>query len=392
MVNAILAIFVVLLLGAAAELVGRWWIRHRTHYYVFLPRLRMRLSPDPDIFPRMERSVRFDVNAEGERGGEVPAAPNGLFRVLVAGGSAPEGYLLDQATFWPGRLQTLLQTREGLNTLDASDVHVGSVAKSGVGSEGLSLIFENILGRYPRLQMIVILVGASDMLRWLEAGTPHTPPPVKIADTFRLHPEMTFRWKPKHLALFELLVRIRQRWFLRVEVQERACKWIGRARAMRSNAKEIFTSVPDPSPMVNHFDMHMREAITKAKAHADRVLIVRQPWFDKPCTPEEAAQMWHGGAGQAWREQVNAFFSHEVLLKLMVLLDERASAVARELDVEQLDVRPVLDPSVSTFYDFFHLTPIGSLRVADAVAAAVLRQPGAVDVADEASEYQRKVS
>ena len=126
--------------------------------------------------------------------------------------------------------------------------------------------------------------------------------------------------------------------------------------------------------MLNHFDTHFREAITKAKAHADRVLIVRQPWFDKPCTPEEAAQMWHGGAGQAWREQVTAFYSHEVLMKLMSQLDARASAVARELDVEQLDVRPVLDPSVSTFYDFFHLTPAGCQRVADAVAAAVLRQ------------------
>jgi len=392
MMNGIVAIFVVVLLGAAAELASRWWIRHRTHYYVFLPRFRMRLSPDRDIFPRMERSVRFDVNAEGERGDEVPAERTGLFRVLVAGGSAPEGYLLDQKTFWPGRLQTLLQNRDSLNTLDASRVHVGSVAKSGVGSEGLNLIFENILGRYPRLDMIVILVGASDMLRWLEAGTPHTPPPVKIAETFRSHPESTFRWKPKQLALVELLVRIRQRWFQRVEVQERACKWIGRARAMRSNAKEILTTVPDPSPMLHHFEMHLREAITKAKAHADRVLIVRQPWFDRPCTPEEAAQMWHGGAGQAWREEVTAFFSHDVLMKLMSLLDARASAVARELDVEQLDVRPVLDPSVSTYYDFFHLTPAGSLRVADAVANAVLRQSEAIDGANDASEYQLKVS
>ena len=103
MMNGIVAIFVVVLLGAAAELASRWWIHHRTHYYVFLPRLRMRLSPDRDIFPRMERSVRFDVNAEGERGDEVPAERTGLFRVLVAGGSQPEGYLLDQKTFWPGR-------------------------------------------------------------------------------------------------------------------------------------------------------------------------------------------------------------------------------------------------------------------------------------------------
>jgi lysophospholipase L1-like esterase len=312
--------------------------------------------------------------------------------VLVAGGSQPEGYLLDQATFWPGRLQTLLRTRERLRTLDATRVHVGSIARSGVGSEGLNLIFAKVLGRYPRLDMIIILVGASDMLRWLEAGAPSTPPPVNICDTFRWHPETTFSWKPKQLALFELLARMRQRWFRRVEFQDRACKWIGRARAMRTNAREILIAVPDPSPMLRHFDAQFREAIARAKAHADRVLIVRQPWFDRPCTPEEAAQMWHGGTGQAWREQVTSFYSHEVLMHLMSQLDARASAAARELEVEQLDVRAVLEPGVSTYYDFFHLTPAGAARIADAIAAAVVRQPAAADDAEESSEFQRKVS
>lgn len=389
------AIAVLVLLGIGTELLSRWWIRHRTHYYVLLPGLRMRLSPDPDIFPGMERSVRFDVNAEGERGDEVPRARSRLFRVLVAGGSQPEGYLLDQTTFWPGRLQTLLGRREALDILGASRVHVGSVAKSGVGSEALNLIFTKVLGRYPPLDMIVILVGASDMLRWLEARTPDTPPPVKITDTFRWHPESTFGWKPKQMAVVELLLRMRQRWCPRVEVQERACKWIGRARAMRREAKEIFTSVPDPSPMLNHFDTQLREAIAKAKGRADRVLLVRQPWFDKPCTPEESALMWHGGAGQAWREHVTAFFSHEVLRTLMSQLDARASAAASELGVEQIDLRPILEPGVSTFYDFFHVTPIGAARVAESVASAILHPAMAADaavVADDASEYQLKVS
>jgi hypothetical protein len=394
MTNTILTLVVMVLAGAAAELAARWWIRHRTGYYVLLPGQRLRLRPDPDIFPRMETSVRFDVNDEGERGDCVPPTRHGLYRVLVAGGSQPEGYLLDQATFWPGRLQTLLRTRERLRALHATRVHVGSIAKSGVGAEGLNLIFTKVLDRYSRLNMIIILVGASDMLRWLEAGAPRTPPPVKTADTFRWHPESTFRWKPKQLALVEVLARLRQRWFGRVEFQDRACKWIGRARAMRTNAREILTSVSDPQPMLNHFDAQFREAIARAKAHADRVLIVRQPWFDRPCTPEEAALMWHGGTGQAWREQVTSFYSHDVLMKLMSQLDARASAAARELDVEQLDVRAVLEPGVATYYDFFHLTPVGAAQVAETIAAAVLRQSPAVDdeAAEDESDFERKVS
>jgi hypothetical protein len=390
MITALVSIVAVLLLGTLTELSARWWIRHRSPYFVLLPGLRLRLRPDPDIFPRMEASVRFDVNAEGERGDEVPHASSGLFRVLVAGGSQPEGYLLDQTTFWPGRVQRVLQMPSHLRALNASRVHVGSIAKSGVGSEALDLIFEKVLPRYPRLDMIIILVGASDMLRWLEAGTPSIVPPVRVADTFRSHPELSFDWRLKQLALFELIVRLQQQWFRHVEFQDRACKWIGRARAMRASAKEIRTSTPDPAPMLNHFDTHFRAAIAKAKAHANRVLIVRQPWFDKCCTAEEAAQMWHGGAGQAWRESVTTFFSHDVLIHLMAQLDARASAAARELDVEQLNVRPVLEPSVATFYDFFHLTPLGAERIARFIADAVLR--GSPEAVDEIHEFERKVS
>ena len=58
----------------------------------------------------------------------------------------------------------------------ASRVHVGNIARSGVGSEALDLILERVLPRYPRLSAMVVLVGASDVLRWLEVGAPATPP------------------------------------------------------------------------------------------------------------------------------------------------------------------------------------------------------------------------
>jgi len=98
-------------LPVSLELCARLWLRRRGRYYVFPPGLRLRLHPDPEVFPELEPVVRFEINAEGERGNEVPRCKRGerLYRVLVAGGSQPEGYLLDQATFWPGALQRLLQ-------------------------------------------------------------------------------------------------------------------------------------------------------------------------------------------------------------------------------------------------------------------------------------------
>jgi hypothetical protein len=145
---------------------------------------------------------------------------------------------------------------------------------------------------------------------------------------------------------------------------------------MRARATVIRSTMPNPAPMLDHFDRHFRCVIQQAKAHADRVLVVRQSWFDKDAlTAEEASHMWHGGVGQAWREEVTTYYSTEVTSTLMAMLDARASSVATELDVEQIDLRAILEPSLSAYYDFFHLTPSGAHAVASAVARTLASDP-----------------
>jgi len=367
----------VVVLGFVSELAARWWLRYRKRYYVFPPGQRLRLHPDRDVFPQLEPVIRFEINREGERGDEVPRLRPGerLHRILVAGGSQPEGYALDQGTHWPGALQQLLQAPSALRRLGASAVHVGNIARSGVGSEALDVILEHVLPRYPRLQTIVILVGASDIFRWLEHGAPpDPPPPVPTAELFRCHPEGPFGWSPGSLALVELLRRARQRWLRPVKVHERAGRWFGQARAMRARAKEVRTAMPNPAPLLDHFERHLRRLLERSKKHADRVVLVRQPWFDKDYTPEEAAHMWNGGVGQAWREEVTTYYSFDVLSGLMAFIDARAARVARDIGIEQLDLMPLLERSLRTYYDLCHLTPDGSRAVAAAVAAVLLQQ------------------
>lgn len=363
------------LVYVAAELTARWWIRRRRHYYVLPPGLRLRLHIDRQVLPQLERATRLYVNGDGERGDDLPRSTDGLYRVLVGGGSQPEGFFLDQDTTWPGALQRLLEGREQRRRLGASRVHVGSVARSGVGAEALDMIFDRILARYPRLQLIVILVGATDVLRWLEDGAPRSPARARAEDIFRCHPDGPFGWMPGTLAAMELLRRARRRWLRPIQVHERAGKWIGQARAMRARAKTVRTTMPDPVPMLEHFELYFRKVLLKASAHADRVLVVRQPWFDKEFSAAEAAHMWHGGAGQVWREEVATFYSFDVVSRLMALVDAKAAGIAVAHGVEQLDLMPLLDRSLATYYDGFHLTPTGARAVATAVAAAVLRLP-----------------
>ena len=97
---------------------------------------------------------------------------------------------------------------------------------------------------------------------------------------------------------------------------------------MRARAKEVRTVVPDPACMVDNFENHLWKLLQKAKAHADRVLLVRQPWFKNDYTEEESARLWHGGVGNPQQEEVTVFYSVEVLCRLMALIDARALRVA----------------------------------------------------------------
>jgi lysophospholipase L1-like esterase len=363
------------LLYAAVEVAARWWIRRGDRYFVLPPGLRLRLEIDRETFPQLERNTRFDVNSCGERGDELPDSREGLYRVLVAGGSQPEGFLLDQNTAWPGALHRLLEAPDVTARLGASKVHVGSIARSGVGSEALDLMLDRVLPRYPRLQLIVIMIGATDVMRWLEYGASASLPPVRIPDIFRCHPLGPFGWMPKDLAAWELLLRARRRWLRPTVVHQRAGRWYADARAMRARATEIRHDMPDPTPMLERFDFHFRRVLERGAAHADRVIVVRQPWFDKEYTSEEAAHMWHGGAGQAWRENVTSYYSFDVVSRLMACVDEKAAAIADELNVEQVDLMPVLERSLATYYDGFHATSNGARVVAAEIAAAIQRDP-----------------
>jgi lysophospholipase L1-like esterase len=363
--------------AALVELGARWWMRRRTGSYVWLPGLRIDMRPVPDAFPAVEPRVRVDINRDGERGGDVRREEPGLFRVLVAGGSAAECLALDQPTSWPGALERLLNLDTSRRLVGARRAHVGNIGRSGVGSYHLDLIFEHVLPQYEHLSVIVVMVGASDVLQWLEAGAPPSLEGLSasVPETFVWHREQVFGWVPSRWAALRLAGQRWRTWFRPVEVRERVGAWIPVARKMRAEAKELRTRAPDPTIMLDRFESHFRRLLERAQLHADRVLVARQPWLEKAYTAEEQAAFWHGGVGKAWKESITVYYAQSVLNELMGMLDARAAKVADELGVQHLDLRATLTPTLENYYDCFHCTAAGAAVVAQAVAAAVLGQP-----------------
>jgi lysophospholipase L1-like esterase len=365
----------VVLVGVA-ELVARWWIRARSGYYLWPPRFRCEVRQQLDVFPQMEPHVRIDVNGAGERAGPVPRGRD-VFRVLAVGGSPVECASLDQPTSWPGALERLLQSPENLRHLGATRVHVGNIGRSAIASRHLDLVLERVLPRYPRLSGIVIMVGGNDVQQWLAAGTPatlsHDPP--SADDTFAIHPELAFGWAPGRSALNEVAHRLKRIWLRPAKVWN--LEWVRNAQRMRAEATEVRPATPDPSPMLRRFDYHFRRVLDHARAHADRVLVARQPWLDKTYTAEEARRLWHGGLGVAWRkEHIDVFYSFEVVNDLMVLLDRRVIAIANELRIPHVDLRQAVPSDFDHYYDYMHFTAAGARVVARVVADALLESEG----------------
>ena len=386
MMTAILvAVLAALALVGVAEAGCRWWIRRRSRYCVWPPRARIDIRPDSAAFPELERRVRFHINADGERGGAVARGEDGLYRIVATGGSAVECFALDQPTSWPGTLERLLNAPDTLRALNARRVHVGNIGHSGVGSADLDLILERVLPQYGHLDAIFLMVGASDVYHWLEDGAPPSRPSARVPEEmlFVRNPQKPFGWKPGAWALIEVARRLRSR-FRPAEVKERAGSWYVAARRMRAEAKEVRITMPDPTVVLDHFEHHFRRAVSRAKAHADHVLVVRQPWLEGPYSPEEAAQFWHGGVGRPWKQSVSVYYDLEVVNRLLDLVQLRAAKVAEELAVPHLNPQPLLTQRLRHYYDHDHYTPAGAAVVAHAIAAALVgRQESAEELLRE---------
>ncbi len=357
-----------------AELVARASIRRWGGYYRYRPHWRERHDIDVTALPQLLPFAKVEINRDGERGDEPPGPREGAFRALVVGGSAAECFLLDQPQTWAAVAQRELSRPENLRALGARRAHIGSVARAIVPCEHIELMLRKMLPRYPHLDVVIIMVGASDVVSWMEQGMPRTIPEghLDASKVFEQHPEIPWGWTPRETALWRLAVILRRRLRHPVRIRADSGGWLHRVRKMRAAAPTHIDEVPDGTPMFEHFERHLAALIRTAQTGSRRVLVVRQPWMGAHPTPAEQALLWNFGLGRPYREEVTAYFTPRVIDALMESIDTRATTVADALGAENVDVRPALAGTTGSFYDYLHFTPQGAELVGRAVAAALL--------------------
>lgn len=360
-------------LGVAAELCVRAWISRRGRWYVWTPYKRVLLELDRTALPDLPSEARLCFNAEGERGGPLPRDWSHTYRVLVAGGSAAECYFLDQDTAWPAVLERRLNEPRARAARGGEPAYVGNLARSLVSCEYITKILQKTLPRYQRLDAIVLMVGASDVVYWLEQGTPDHIEDDRLDPSymFTQRPDGPFGWRPDTLALRRLLSLWKWKHGREVERRSGVGKRLIDLRAMRARAV-IQDQVPDPAPLVAYFERHFRALLETCLRHAPRVVVARQPWLDRSFTPEEEKRLWNFGRGRPYVEEVELYYSHRVVAELMRTIDASAARLAAELGAEPLHLLPLVHKDFDHFYDYLHLTPAGAEVVGEAVAEHLL--------------------
>ncbi len=353
-----------------AELLARIYLRTRDDWFVHAPYSRSEYVVDPIAFPQLPPTVRVAANPDGERGSKLPRRPDDLYRVLVAGGSAAECYMLDQPHSWPAVTQEILNGTAGRRSL----AHVGNIACSLIPCRTIDRLLKRVLPRVKSLDVIVLMVGASDLVDWFEKKAPpeidESPAALHLFCTE--HPAGGFSWKPTGSALYRLLRRA----YTRVARPVHRRTNVGAARVkhreMRARCQNILTEAPDASPMLDRFRHHLTALIRTCREHSREVLIARQPWLDADLSPEEERQLWNFGQGRPYRSEPEAYYSIKLVRDLMDRVDQVAMEVAAAEAVPDLDLRARVPSTLDHYYDFLHHTPLGARCVGAAIASKLV--------------------
>jgi hypothetical protein len=382
--ETMLRVIAILLALGAAELLARWWLRSQNRYYVWAPFYRHESHLDPGFFSTFPSPARVIVNSEGERGCEPPKHARKLFRVLVAGGSAAECFAIDQEMTWPLMLQRILERPENLMKLHASHVYVGNIARSGIGAEGLEFVLRMVAPRLQDLDLIIIMVGATDVFHWLQAGAPAVPQPVitpdiNLLDYFGWHPAGPYTWIPRHTAIAEIVRRLSRVILRPVHRSNHVGRGLIREREQRANAAQVLQCVQNQEVLLENFDRYLRKALSTARSKAARVIVAAQPPAPKTDANKEAWEnLWHGAVRGSSHQEAKAYYSTEVMSQLISEISERAARTARRAGAECIELQPAMEVDAKFYYDLCHFTPSGCAAVAKIIASAVLDGPQAM--------------
>jgi lysophospholipase L1-like esterase len=359
-----------LLSALAAELAARFLFRTAYPYSVWPPNVYRVFRPDPGILPGIEGESRFWTSSAGLRADEF--SPDQRYRILALGGSTTECLYLDQEEAWPNLLQRRLA--EALGT----SVWVGNAGISGRSSHHHALQAEYLLPQYPRIDAVLVLAGANDLLKRLGSDRDWTPDPPREDLLLWAFYQRPYGTSLSASALVRLYSRYRalQRFRQEPLYQDAEGRIYERWRRQRKRALAIVRDLPDLRGALDIYGRNLERIAEVAAAHGASAVFVTQPaLWREGLSPEELDLLWMGGLGRRGKGK-RRYYAPEALAEGLRLFNERTLEVCRARRLLCVDLARWVPRDLSAFYDDLHFNEGGARTVARALAEALAASDG----------------
>ncbi len=346
-------------------------------YRMLLPGERV-FEPDSRFVHGIKGPARYVVNQQGIRGREF-GPDSAEYRVLLVGGSTTECGMLDEEENWGS-----VAERDLAVTADGRDVWVGNVGRSGLASRDHAVTIKYLLRQYPRIDLVVVLVGVNDLTAALrQVGPYRSPAPlsdpeaeeIQVRNAFALSPRgfrevLTAEMVPEGTSwyrkthLFQLAKRARTGFQAKQVFRGISGANLGQWRSNREQASSTIDTLPDLVQPLAEYRQHLEMIAREAKLGGASVVFMTQPALWKPEMPaSERRLLWLGGTGSFQEEPGHAYYSPPALAEAMKRYNGTMLEECTKAGLSCLDLAALMPSDTSMFYDDVHFTEAGAATV-----------------------------
>lgn len=377
----VVAVISMLFAVTVAEVGLRVLVKPPGKYAMLMPGVRV-FEPDSRFISGVTGPAHYEVNDDGYRGR--PFGADGTeYRILLVGGSTTECTLLDVNEHWGNIVeQTLAHTNDGRTTW------VGNVGRSGLTARDHAVTVKYLLDQYPRIDLIVVLVGVNDLTAALRQGDDYKlPPPItdpaaeqrQIRNAFSISP-LGFRrpiiegaagqtpWY-KETRLYDLARRARTGRAAKEVINALGGSNVGMWRDHRQSASRIIDELPPLEEPLKEYRTNLDAVVQYARAHGADVVFLTQPSLWRPdLTPEEQKRLWLGGIGPFQEQPGQPYYSVAALSEAMHRYNQTTLEVCAEHNLDCFDLAAAVPADTALLYDDVHYTEAGSALIGKLVA------------------------
>lgn len=300
-------------------------------------------QPDADLFPGVTGPCMHRINSQGLRGPEWPS-PGSAYRILCVGGSTTDCLYLDDSKIWPARLAA------ELNETTGEKYWTGSAGQNGARMEDhWEFVRDSAL--VGQVNCVVCLAGADDYLSGVLQMEREGP----IRGPF-----WTRLWLFRELR--EWQGGYRQPGF--------AIDFEGKGYREFQSRIPIRTGNVDLAGALDRFERGARRLCANMKTRGKRLILITQPsLWDDAMSPLAKRMLRYGSEDTDHPKK--ATLRPESAMSAMDEFNQRLANACRDLDVEFLDVAPLLNGRERYFHDDIHLNENGCRELGRLVAKQI---------------------